>query len=38
MNPLVLSPVNTVNEVLEAKKLHGFSGIPITGNYYNHIK
>ncbi|CAF3709520.1 unnamed protein product [Rotaria socialis] len=29
-DPLVLSPTNTVAEIYAIKKLHGFSGIPVT--------
>lgn len=30
LNPLVMSPAQTVSDVNEAKKQYGFSGIPIT--------
>lgn len=30
-DPIVLSPSNTVRDVMEIKKKHGFSGIPLTG-------
>ena len=29
--PMVLSPANTVRDVMEIKKKYGFSGIPLTG-------
>lgn len=29
-DPLVLSPLNTVQDVLDIKKKYGFCGIPIT--------
>lgn len=31
-DPVVLSPNNTVGDVLAVKKAHGFSGVPITAN------
>lgn len=30
LNPLVMSPAQSVADVIEAKKQYGFSGIPIT--------
>jgi len=32
LHPYVLSPQHTVQDVLECKKEHGFSGIPLTSN------
>ena len=31
MDPVCLGPSGRVSDVLEVKKKHGFSGIPITG-------
>jgi len=36
LDPIVLSPDHTVQDVLEVKKKHGFSGIPITKNGKMH--
>jgi IMP dehydrogenase len=31
--PVVLSPSNRVEDVLEIKETQGFSGVPITGSF-----
>ena len=30
VDPVVMAPENTVKDVMDAKKLYGFSGIPVT--------
>ena len=37
IDPVCLSPDATVMEVLDVKKKHGFSGIPITGIWWSSI-